>query len=247
MIYKHMAISDLLGKLQSINNSNLIDVFVPSQGRYVKFRQLSVRQQKDLIKTGLDGALAGATIANAFNAIIQENAAERVAFDVFDRAPIVLGLRVQSFGSTYADGEKTWDLATITQRTLQYNVPTSVTIQHEDVIQVQASVPTLERDTSINQSLIAQIKKTQDMGIGDAVGSLYVYELVKFVDSVTVAGDVVDFAKCTAADALRVVESLPAKLLVELVEFIQKFRTQEVEYLTIDGATLSMDARMFAQ
>lgn len=242
-----MAISDLLGKLQSINNNNLIDVFVPSQGRFVKFKQLSVRQQKELIKTGLDGALAGATIANAFNAIIQENAVERATFDVFDRVPIVLSLRVQSFGNTYTDDTKTWDLSTITQRMLQYGVPTRVDIQHEDVIHVQASVPTLERDAAINQTLIAQIKKTQDMGIGDAVGSLYVYELVKFVDSVTVAGDVVDFSKCSAADALRVIESLPAKLLVELVEFIQQFRTKEIEYLTIDGNTLSLDARMFAQ
>lgn len=242
-----MAISDLLGKLQNINNSNLIDVFVPSQGRFAKFRQLSVKQQKDLIKTGLDGALAGVTIANAFNSIIAENAAERMVFDVFDRAPIVLGLRVQSFGPTHTEGEATVDLAKITQRMLQYKAATSTSIKHDDLIEIQVVVPALERDTHVNNALIAHIKKTQDAELGEAVGSLYVYELVKFVASVVVAGDVVDFSKCSVADALRVLESLPAKMLVELVEFIQQFRSQEVEYLTQDGVVVSLDARMFAQ
>ena len=46
---------------------------------------------------------------------------------------------------------------------------------------------------------------------------------------------------------MQVVESLPAKLLTEIVEFIQQFRDQETEFLTIDGTTVALDARMFAR
>jgi hypothetical protein len=242
-----MAISDLLGKLQSINNSNLIDVFVPSQGRFIKFKQLSVKQQKDLIKTGLDGALAGATMSNVLNTIISENSSEPIEYNIFDRSPVIVNLRIQSFGSSYTQDDKQLDLSVISQQMLQFDTPSSNIIRYDNTIQVKVGVPALKKDTAINNSLIAQIKKNQDIGVGDAVGSLYMYELLKFVEAVDVAGNVIDFDKCSVADGLTVVENLPAKILVELVEFIQLFRNKEVEYLTIDGTTLALDARMFAQ
>ena len=64
-----MSVGNILNKLKEINNSNLVSVYVPSAQKQMSFTPLSVKQQKDLIKSGLDGALAGVTISNIINDI----------------------------------------------------------------------------------------------------------------------------------------------------------------------------------
>lgn len=242
-----MAVSDLLGKLEALNNSNLVEVYVPSQSSIMKFKQLSVKQQKDLIKTGLDGALAGATINNVFNEIIELNAVEACDFNVFDKAAIITALRVHAFGGNYTEGDAQVDLNKLINRQLVLNNTTTSTVSHQDAVIIKLEVPSLKRDTMINNAIIAKLKTNQNVEVGDAVGSLYVHEIVKFISSVTVGDDVVDFLKSSAKDCMQVVETLPAKLLTEIVEFIQQFRDQETEFLTIDGVTVALDARMFAR
>lgn len=242
-----MAVSDLLGKLETLNNSNLVEVYVPSQSTIIKFKQLSVKQQKDLIKTGLDGALAGATINNVFNEIIESNALDACDFNVFDKAPIIAALRVHAFGGEYTEGETKVDMSKLDERQLVILAPTTGSVEYQDAVVIKLEVPSIKRDTAVNNAIITKLKSNQNIEVGDAVGSLYVHEIVKFISSVTVGGDVVDFTKSPAKDCMQVVESLPAKLLTEIVEFIQKFRDQETEFLTIDGTTVALDARMFAR
>ncbi len=242
-----MAVSDLLGKLEVLNNSNLVEIYVPSQSATVKFKQLSVKQQKDLIKTGLDGALAGATINNVFNEIIETNALDACDFNVFDKAPIITALRVHAFGGDYTEGDIKVDMNKLCDRQLVFSAFTTSSVEYQDAVSIKLEVPSLKRDTTINNAIITKLKNNQNVEVGDAVGSLYVHEIVKFISSVTVGSDVVDFVKSSAKDCMQVVESLPAKLLTEIVEFIQKFRDQETEFLTIDGTTVALDARMFAR
>lgn len=242
-----MAVSDLLGKLDALNNSNLVEVYVPSQEATIKFKQLSVKQQKDLIKTGLDGALAGATINNVFNDIIEENTLEECAFNVFDKAPIITALRVHAFGGEHTEGDTKLDLSKLINKQLVFDVDTTATVVFQDVVVIELQVPSLKLDTYINNAIIAKLKGNQNVEVGDAVGSMYVHEIVKFISSVTVGGDVVDFAKSSVKECMQVVESLPAKLLTDIVDFIQLFRDREAEFMTIDGTTVALDARMFAR
>ena len=242
-----MAVSDLLGKLEALNNSNLVEVYVPSQSKTMKFKQLSVKQQKDLIKTGLDGALAGATINNVFNEIIESNSLDVCEFNVFDKAPIITALRVHAFGGEYTESDVKLDLNKLTTKQLVLNDITTGTVAYQAVVTIKLEIPSLKRDTLINNAIITKLKGNQNVEVGEAVGSLYVHEIVKFINNITVADDVVDFTKSTAKECMQVVESLPAKLLTEIVEFIQQFRDKETEFLTIDGVAVALDARMFAR
>ena len=76
--------STLLEKLSKISNENTINVFVPSANRDIKFKALNIKQQKDLIKTALDGAAAGATLNQVLNDIIISNSTEQFEFKVHD-------------------------------------------------------------------------------------------------------------------------------------------------------------------
>ena len=59
-----MSVTNILSKLKELNDANLVSVYVPSAKKEMKFRPLSIKQQKDLIKSGLDGNLSGITLSN---------------------------------------------------------------------------------------------------------------------------------------------------------------------------------------
>ena len=104
-------INTFLTKIQTLNKENIIDVDVPSLSGTVKFLPLSVKQQKDLIKSSLDGSLAGIYINNTINNIILENNIDKHQLLVIDKLPIIVALRVQAFGSTYQVNEQDVELS----------------------------------------------------------------------------------------------------------------------------------------
>ena len=73
-------INTFLAKIQTLNKANIITVNLPSLSA-VEFLPLSVKQQKDLIKSSLDGSLAGILINNTINDIVDAQKA-RTAFAV---------------------------------------------------------------------------------------------------------------------------------------------------------------------
>lgn len=246
-----MSISSILSKLNDLNNSNLISVYVPSAKKEMQFKPLSVKQQKDLIKSGLDGALAGITISNIIGQIILDNSVDTYDYLVTDKLPILLALRNQSFGNTFIlkESEETeFDLDNILKNELNYSFDTQVEIKlansevvaHVDVIKIQD-------DIKINQYQLEKLRKNKDEVISETVGSMFIYEIIKFVTKILIGTDTLDLTTLPIKDRLTVIESVPVTLNNSILEYIQQFRKEEAEYVTIDGKVLPIDARLFAK
>lgn len=247
-----MSVGNILNKLKEINNSNLVSVFVPSAKKEMSFRPLSVKQQKDLIKSGLDGALAGVTISNIINDIIISNSTQKYKFLATDKFPIILSLRNQSFGNIFVlkedDKQTVFDLNDILSKKLIYSYPEKVSFNLDDTeISISLDLVSLEDDTKINNVQIEKSKKNKDENISDTVGSLFIYEIVKFVSAVTVDKEELDLLSLPIKDRLNVIENLPAVLNNQILDYIQKFRKEEAEYITTDAGVLPVDARLFAK
>jgi len=247
-----MSITSILSKLNDHNNSNLISVYVPSSKKEMQFRPLSVKQQKDLIKSGLDGALAGITISNIIGEIILDNSVDKYDYLVTDKLPILLALRKQSFGSTFllkeGDEETEFDLDDILKKELNYSFDSQVEIKlansevvaHVDIIKIQD-------DIKINQYQLEKLRKNKDEAISETVGSMFIYEIIKFVTKILIQNDTLDLTTLPIKDRLTVIESVPVTLNNSILEYIQQFRKEEAEYVTIDGKVLPIDARLFAK
>jgi hypothetical protein len=247
-----MSITSILSKLNELNNSNLISVYVPSAKKAMQFKPLSVKQQKDLIKSGLDGALAGITISNIIGEIILDNAVDKYDFLVTDKLPILLALRKQSFGSSFilkdGDEETEFDLDVILKNQLDYSFDTQVEIKlansevvaHVDVIKIQD-------DIKINQYQIEKLRKNKEEALSETVGSMFIYEIIKFITKILIGNDTLDLTTLSIKDRLTVIESVPVTLNNSILEYIQQFRKEEAEYVTIDGKVLPIDARLFAK
>jgi hypothetical protein len=247
-----MSISSILSKLNDLNNSNLISVFVPSAKKEMQFKPLSVKQQKDLIKSGLDGTLAGITISNIIGEIILDNSIDKYDFLVTDKLPILLALRKQSFGNMFIlkedDQETEFNLNDILKKELNYSFESQVEIKlaNSEVV-AHVDVITIQDDIKINQYQLEKLRKNKDEAISETVGSMFIYEIIKFVTRILIGNDTLDLTTLPIKDRLTVIESVPVTLNNSILEYIQQFRKEEAEYVTINGKILPVDARLFAK
>jgi hypothetical protein len=247
-----MSVSSILSKLNDLNNSNLILVHVPSAKKEMLFKPLSVKQQKDLIKSGLDGALAGITISNIIGEIILDNSVDKYDFLVTDKLPILLALRKQSFGNEFIlkenDEEVVFNLDDILKNKLNYSFDTQVEIKLADSdVVAHADVIKIQDDIKINQYQLEKLRKNKDEAISETVGSMFIYEIIKFITKILIGEDELDLTTLPIKDRITVIESVPVTLNNSILEYIQQFRKEEAEYVTVNGKVLPIDARLFAK
>lgn len=248
-----MSVTNILSKLKELNDANLVSVYVPSAKKEMKFRPLSIKQQKDLIKSGLDGNLSGITLSNVINQIILDNSIEKHKYLVTDRFPVILSLRIQAFGSEFVmtENEKTlkFNLKDIVSKKLNFSFPESVSLVLEKTdLTAEVDVIALENDIKVNEFQLDKLKKNKENeNIGDTIGSLFIYEIVKFVTKIIIGKDEIDLVSAPIKDRLSVIESVPVTLNNKILDYIQQFRKEENEYITVDGNTLPVDARLFSK
>lgn len=239
-------INTFLAKIQTLNKANIITVNLPSLSA-VEFLPLSVKQQKDLIKSSLDGSLAGILINNTINDIINENNVNKVPLLVTDKLPIVIALRIQAFGSLYKTAETVINLANILVKPLIFDTKLKTTVNYKDIFSIDLKVPTLDEDTVINNTLIQHYKNNSDIQISDVASDLYVAEITKFIHKITINSETIDFSAITDTEKRQIVEQLPVQLNQLVLDFISSFRTAETKYLTIGDIEISIDTQFFTK
>ena len=105
----------------------------------------------------------------------------------------------------------------------------------------------IKDDIKINQFQLEKLRKNKEEIISETVGSMFIYEIVKFVTKIIIGKDELDLTSLPIKDRLTVIELVPVTLNNSILEYIEKFRKEELNYVTIDGKTLPIDARLFAK
>lgn len=245
--------SSLLEKLNKISDENTISIFVPSVGKEVKFKTLNIKQQKDLIKTAMDGAAAGATLNQQLNEIIISNSIEKVDFKIYDRYPIIVALRAATIGNNFNNKEEVIDLSKILKNNIKEYKKRQ--FEHTNDIQyhtinVSLELPTLEKDSKINDKFIKFAKTRENSeNYSEAVGNLYVYEIIKFIKSIQVGeeADIYAFNEISIKDCFEIVENLPIGLNSRIIEYIESVREIENGFLETENGNIEINAAFFTK
>ena len=245
-------VTNILTKLRDISDTNLVDIFVASQNRIIKFRQLSIKQQKDLFKTGLDGVAAGLTLSEEITNIIYTNSMENVEFSIFDKIPIIVKLRANALGTNCIlpnnnNNNQNINFEQLIAKNIKLPLPEDYTkhIVFESEIELDISYPSLEKDSKINRSHLDKAKKQE--GISDAIGNLYIYEIAKYIDNITIEQETINCNLLAVKDLVNIIENLPAKLNEEVINFMSKLRKSEEDYLTVLNNVIIIDSRFFTK
>ena len=117
----------------------------------------------------------------------------------------------------------------------------------DDNIKVKLSIPSLARDTAINIETKKKISPLPDDDnlAKEAVGEIYINELAKYIDvvSITSAGNVIDleFDKLFLSQKIQVIEKLPLSINNKLIDFINEAKAFEKKYFERDGVSVDID------
>lgn len=234
--------NNLLEKLKSVEEN----IKLKTINGKVDLKVLTLKQQKDLLSTGVTGLKGAISFNKVLNNIILDNADKEEIYTV-DRSKITLYLRRQSLGSKVKIGEDTCDIdnyiSRIDEVKKDFKLEDVVT---EGKITLKLKVPTLKEENAIINRCLVELGKNKDDEKADkAFGVIYLYELIKYIESVGVGEEVVLFDDLKVAERVSVVENLPLAVYKQLSTFFKAITTYQNEILTFEEKTISIDPTFF--
>jgi hypothetical protein len=235
-------VSDFINKLNA--TSNRIKMTLPSTGKTIEVKPLSLKQQKDIISCVGDGVAGLISFTRIINDVVTSNT-ELKDLTQHDKLAIILKLRANSLGSKYKYKEDSIDISEVVEKLQSHTFKASLSNELEfEGITVQAEVPSLSWETEVTKKLEDEIKRNGDNNSKN-IGSIYIYELIKHIKSVSLGQSVVNFSELKLRECVSVVESIPLALNKKVVSLIDSIRKEEQELLTINGVTIEINPGFF--
>lgn len=234
--------SDLLKKLKEVKNNLKIAV---TSGEVV-FSALTLKQQKDLLSTAVSGIRGAIEFQKVLNKTIIENSDTDKIFTI-DRAKICLLLRKQSLGDDVKVGEEILNINKfidkIDEVKKEFKMESKAT---NDEVTLSLKVPTLKEENAVISRCLVELDKAKDLNeTSKAFGVIYLYELIKYIESVKVGEEVVVFTDLKIAERVEIIENLPLTVYKQLSSFFKAFTAYENEILTFEEKTIVIDPVFF--
>jgi hypothetical protein len=235
-------ISDFISKLSAVNNNVAVDV--PSVGEVVEIKPLSLKHQKDIISCVGDGVAGIISFTRLINTIITQNEGLKNVTQ-HDKLAIITALRVSALGSNYKAKDEVIDISNLPKKIANYKfkTPSADSFSFEGIV-VDVEVPSLEWETEVTKKLEDEVKRNGDNNSKN-IGSIYTYELIKHIKSVTLGQTKVKFNELKMRECVSIIEAIPLALNKKIIDFIEKRRVEENELLTINGVTIEISPGFF--
>jgi len=231
-------------KIEALN-TNKVSIFVPRLKKNLKFKPLSLGQQKNLIASLADGPTGAVRFTRLLNDIIVENGPEETFF-VMDRIPIVIQLRINALGAELKQDDKVYNLKEIVEaiKVDVYSVETEPKFE-EYGITINCSIPTLDTESKIISKCEDLVEQQKDNKLSDNVSAIYIHEIIKYIDSVEFDNEKLNFKDLNTPQKIKIIEKLPLSLNKQVINYIEKLREIELKYLTVENDTIDIDPSFF--
>jgi hypothetical protein len=235
-------VSDFIKQLEAVNESNLVSISVPSHNfKKYKFRALSVKQHKDLLKAAMSGFEGNLKAAIIYNNIIKDNCSENIEFKMYDKQYILTQLRKSTIGATVVIDDKNYNINDLPEFKYQVEPPREFTYKN---ITVQTCDPSLDDDTHYMEKCFQEISKmpNSDAKIAASMPVLITYEIVKYIDTVQVEEVVLPFSSITLHDRKNIIDNLPLKLNNMITDYITQIKEAVTnQFVFSDNVSLPFD------
>jgi hypothetical protein len=232
-------VSSFLTKLDKLNDKT-IDVFVPSLNKKVPTKPLNLKQQKDLISSMLDGIRGTLDFSKTLNKIITDNTG-LTDLKVYDKLPFIVSLRKHALGNKAGSIELQKVINNI--KNISFDIKDTTTVK-KDGVQLVLRVPTLRQESILLSKCDQEIDQDQELA-KDGVGKLYIYEIIKYVDSLQIEDSVLEMDDIRIHERVKIVEKLPLSMYSKISDFIEKVNKYNSDILTVDDVEVNIDAEFF--
>ncbi|HBY66568.1 MAG TPA: hypothetical protein DEG69_01615, partial [Flavobacteriaceae bacterium] len=232
-------VSSFLTKLDKLNDKK-IDVFVPSLKKKIPTTPLNLKQQKDLISSMLDGIKGTLDFSRTLNKIIIENTG-LTDLKIYDKLPFIVTLRKHALGNKAGSVELQSVINNF--KNIPFKIKDNVTVKNEN-IQLVLKVPTLREEGILLAKCEQEIDTDQEV-LKEGVGKLYIYEIIKYIDSIQIEDDVLELSDVRINERIKLVEKLPLSMYKQISTFIESVNKYNSDVLTVDETEISIDAEFF--
>jgi hypothetical protein len=166
-----------------------------------------------------------------FNNIIKDNVDKDIfhTLTTVDRVNIILYFRNDVSNSVELDEEEI-NLQKIIDRNRNIDNAQTQKIIEKDGFKFDVSIPKLSDDSEVNRILAKKIKESPSTN--SIVGDIYLYEILKFVNSIQFEdGEVVKIQK--NYKNLQLLKKINLSTLRPVIQFIEEVRTYEEKFINI--------------
>lgn len=249
---------NLITSINDLNSREELSIYVPSAGGEQPFSPLTVKQQKQLLASGVDTDFENLSFMNTINDIIVENCKTDITLLTSDKPLIVLQLRQHAIGNIlkiiHDDTEYMINLQEHVNRCKSIDGTQSIDMHvSHDVINLTCRTPDLKTDTAYNKQFTKKVQKESGkngLRITDIIGEIYVSELVKYIESIAVGDDVIrPLVDIDVSSVIDIFEKLPIQVsnkLSKLVADARKFETECLSHESLpDDVSITIDASLF--
>lgn len=212
------------------------------KGKY-KFTELTMNDQRKILNIGFNPIEIPVRISNIFNEFIKTSVEEvsditkvmeTMTIDV--KPFVIVQLRNLTLGDKYVDSSTntSYTLYDVKGEDLESSIEPTV-IQFNNFI-LRLAVPTLEKDQNINNQLLLELgnfkKKLNDEDYGKVADLYQIYELMKYITEIELDGNVFDFEKSPVNKKLKIINSLPQRVISEITDYVETVKDLETKALT---------------
>lgn len=226
----------LLKQIESTKKN--IVAFSPTLQKDIELKPLTIDQQSVIIDSISDISTLQVNpiylivkFNTNFNNIIKDNVDKDIfhSLTTVDRVNIILYFRNDVSNSVELDGEEI-NLQKIIDRNRNIDNAQTQKIIEKDGFKFDVSIPKLSDDSEVNRILAKKIK--ENPSTNSIVGDIYLYEILKFVNSIQFEdGEVVKIQK--NYKNLQLLKKINLSTLRPVIQFIEEVRTYEEKFINI--------------
>lgn len=232
-----------------------------TDSKLYEFKQLNTNQLKELVKTVVDSPLTQTLFNNAIFNILKESCVTPNVnvenLNVVDRLLFVLQTRINSLSDTITinseDTAYTIDLNEIVKN-LYSSIKNSTDLFSDATINdgkltAVCQIPTLQTENRLNKEVYKTVK-TEVENIEELrtiLGDAFINEITKTIKSVSVEEQEMDLSSMDFKSRIGIVETLPASLIKQIINFVEKYKAITEKTLEItEKLSLPVDGSLFS-
>lgn len=263
-------ILDFDNALKALNEASetfQVDVWIPSQNKYIKFKEIDAKQQKDLLNAAMDNSVYNSSFLKVFGQIIHDNILDDNLDSLeniiaVDKASIAISLKNQISNELRVVFDEKNDvieqikLEPIIEKFKTYKTELSKTVElKNNVVKIKAELnhPNLKTELAYNQNLNKQYKKADQIKTNEEIQTIisdaFIGETSKYIKKLWINDQEVLLEDLTINQKNAVIEKLPSGLIQKVLEQISLWKKELDSILTVNyqnyTKAISIDSLLF--
>lgn len=250
---KNLNFDKALQAIQSITDSFVVDVWIPSVKKSYQFKEIDAKQQKSLLVSALNSSVYNSNFVKNFYKILEQNFVSKDEisvlndFTIYDKIAIALALKKQISDETRVVFDEKNNIAKnikiepIIEKFKNFETPQDANIEFKNdsvSIKIQISLPTIKKEFDYESEIHKKEKRVDDIknieDVQTIVADAFISETTKYIKNVLINDENINYQDYDFHKKIILVEKLPSAIVQKILENVSKWKKEIDSILTIE-------------